>query len=83
MVIFNVLQRNLSKSGLDSKSTFFKGLKIKKVSTFLSTLCSNCLNFNAYMRRGRDSNSWYTNRVRQFSKLLVSATHPPLQSVLC
>ena len=83
MVIFNVLQRSSLISGLDSKSTFFKGLKIKKVSTFLSTLCGNCLNFNAYMRRGRDSNSWYTNRVRQFSKLLVSATHPPLQSVLC
>jgi hypothetical protein len=33
------------------------------------------------MRRGRDSNPRYAFGVRQFSKLLVSATHPPLQRV--
>gem|GEM_PF-4909045 len=32
-----------------------------------------------YERRGGDSNPRYPDRVRQFSKLLVSATHPPLQ----
>ena len=31
-------------------------------------------------RRGRDSNSWYAWGVRRFSKPVVSATHPPLQS---
>ena len=31
-------------------------------------------------RRRGDSNPRYPNRVRQFSKLLVSATHPPLRS---
>ena len=31
-----------------------------------------------FQRRGRDSNSWYGKPVRQFSKLVVSATHPPL-----
>ena len=35
----------------------------------------------AWRRRG-DSNPRYPNRVRQFSKLLVSATHPPLR-VFC
>ncbi len=33
-------------------------------------------------RRRGDSNPRYPNRVRQFSKLLVSATHPPLRSCL-
>ena len=33
-------------------------------------------------RRRGDSNPRYPNRVRQFSKLLVSATHPPLQLYL-
>ena len=31
-----------------------------------------------FLRRGGDSNPRYTFDVRQFSKLLVSATHPPL-----
>ena len=31
-----------------------------------------------FLRRGGDSNPRYTFGVRQFSKLLVSATHPPL-----
>src|SRR5690606_1108034 len=31
------------------------------------------------LRREGDSNPRYTKRVRQFSKLLVSATHPPLR----
>ena len=31
------------------------------------------------LRRRGDSNPRYPNRVRQFSKLLVSATHPPLR----
>ncbi len=35
--------------------------------------------FFLWRRRG-DSNPRYPNRVRQFSKLLVSATHPPLRS---
>ena len=34
MVIFNVLQRNSLISGLDSKSTYFKGLTIKKCQHF-------------------------------------------------
>ncbi len=33
-----------------------------------------------FWRRRGDSNPRYPNRVRQFSKLLVSATHPPLRS---
>ena len=32
------------------------------------------------MRRERDSNSWNPNQVRRFSKPVVSATHPSLQS---
>ena len=32
-----------------------------------------------FWRRRGDSNPRYPNRVRQFSKLLVSATHPPLR----
>ena len=32
-----------------------------------------------FLRRRGDSNPRYPNRVRQFSKLLVSATHPPLR----
>ena len=32
------------------------------------------------MRRGRDSNSWSPNQARRFSKPVVSATHPPLQT---
>ena len=31
-------------------------------------------------RRERDSNSWNPNQVRRFSKPVVSATHPSLQS---
>ena len=38
----------------------------------------NCI---FYLRREGDSNPRYPNRVRQFSKLVVSATHPPLQNV--
>ena len=34
------------------------------------------------LRRGRDSNSWYGKPVRQFSKLVVSATHPPLRKCI-
>ena len=34
-----------------------------------------------YQRRKGDSNPRYPNRVRQFSKLLVSATHPSLQGL--
>ena len=33
----------------------------------------------SFWRRRGDSNPRYPNRVRQFSKLLVSATHPPLR----
>ena len=36
------------------------------------------LGASLWRRRG-DSNPRYPNRVRQFSKLLVSATHPPLR----
>ena len=32
------------------------------------------------LRRERDSNSWNPNQVRRFSKPVVSATHPSLQS---
>ena len=32
------------------------------------------------LRRGRDSNSWSPNQARRFSKPVVSATHPSLQS---
>ena len=35
-----------------------------------------------FQRRGRDSNSWYGKPVRQFSKLVVSATHPPLRKCI-
>ena len=38
---------------------------------------NNCRRFR---RRGRDSNSWSPNQARRFSKPVVSATHPPLQS---
>ena len=37
------------------------------------------LNILYFKRRKGDSNPRYPNRVRQFSKLLVSATHPSLQ----
>ncbi len=37
------------------------------------------LSQNCFLRRRGDSNPRYPNRVRQFSKLLVSATHPPLR----
>ncbi len=38
--------------------------------------------WGAFLRRRGDSNPRYPNRVRQFSKLLVSATHPPLRSCM-
>ena len=38
--------------------------------------------FGGVLRRRGDSNPRYPNRVRQFSKLLVSATHPPLRVFL-
>ena len=43
-------------------------------ATLKKTPCGASL----WRRRG-DSNPRYPNRVRQFSKLLVSATHPPLR----
>ncbi len=42
----------------------------------------SCFWLNLRRREG-DSNPRYPNRIRQFSKLLVSATHPSLLDVLC
>ena len=35
------------------------------------------------LRKEGDSNPRYPNRVRQFSKLVVSATHPSFQTLCC
>ncbi len=43
---------------------------------------SQMLDLHPSSRRGRDSNPWYRYPVRQFSKLVVSATHPPLRALL-
>ena len=36
---------------------------------------------NIFLRKEGDSNPRYPNRVRQFSKLVVSATHPSFQTL--
>ena len=67
------LLRTYEKTPLTNRRTVPR--KHKKTSAFAEV----SFGFLLLLRRGRDSNSWYPNQVRRFSKPVVSATHPPLR----
>ena len=58
-------------------STMGESIQIKKVHSVYITL------WTLHLRKEGDSNPRYSNPVRQFSKLLVSATHPSFQRTIC
>ena len=61
----------------------FEGLyRSELLTAFKCKSPAQCAELHDVLRRGRDSNSWYGKPVRQFSKLVVSATHPPLRKCI-
>ena len=61
----------------------FEGLyRSELLTAFKCKSPARCAELHDVLRRGRDSNSWYGKPVRQFSKLVVSATHPPLRKCI-
>ena len=71
---------SFSRAGGRRKASFPAGPSVHEKCRTLRY--GTCLAADCIARRGRDSNSWYALDVRRFSKPVVSATHPPLQSTL-